>query len=151
MSEKIRVASLEEMGEQAKKVLEVLRGKAAAFQYGKALVVGLSGDLGSGKTTFSQMVATQLGVTDRVTSPTFVIEKIYKTKDARQFETFVHIDAYRLEKGAELDVLNFKDILEQSHTLVFIEWPEKVKEGLPADLFRMNFEFIDEKTRQISY
>jgi tRNA threonylcarbamoyladenosine biosynthesis protein TsaE len=62
----------------------------------EALVVGLYGNLGAGKTSFTQAVARELGVIDIVNSPTFVIEKIYETKHP-DFKRLVHIDAYRLE------------------------------------------------------
>ncbi len=114
----------------------------------KAIVVGLSGDLGSGKTTFSQSIARLLGVSDIVTSPTFVIEKIYKTNSV-VFDTFVHIDAYRLESASELENLGFYDLIGSPKTLVFIEWPEKVGAILPENLINIKFEFIDENTRRV--
>lgn len=131
---------------EAQKILELLKQKSVD----KAVVVGLSGDLGSGKTTFSQSVANILGVTETVTSPTFVIEKVYHTKDT-VFPQFVHIDAYRLDTSRELEVLGFKDLLSKRGTLVFIEWPEKVADILPLDIYMLNFKFIDENTRTISY
>lgn len=131
---------------EAQKVLELLKQKSVD----KAVVVGLSGDLGSGKTTFSQSVADILGVTETVTSPTFVIEKVYHTKDT-VFPQFVHIDAYRLDMSRELEVLGFKDLLSKKGTLIFIEWPEKVSDILPLDMHMLNFKFVDENTRTISY
>lgn len=116
----------------------------------KSVVVGLSGDLGSGKTTFSQSVAQILGVTETVTSPTFVIEKVYHTKDT-VFPQLVHIDAYRLDEGRELEVLGFKELISKKGTLVFIEWPERVEDIMPSDALILKFEFIDENTRAISY
>ena len=116
----------------------------------KAVVVGLSGDLGSGKTTFSQSVAKILGVTEVVTSPTFIIEKLYHTKDTA-FPQFIHIDAYRLDNALELEVLGFTELLNQKGTLIFIEWPERVKEILPKDTRYIKFRFIDETTREIEY
>lgn len=116
----------------------------------KAIVVGLKGDLGSGKTTFSQSIAEVLGVIEQVTSPTFVIEKIYTAKDS-DFKKFVHIDAYRLEDGHELNVLDFKRLIEDEQNLIFIEWPERVADILPLDTFYISFTFVDENTRMISY
>src|ERR1700739_2778621 len=76
----------------------------------RATVVTLSGDLGAGKTTFVQAAANALGIEENVTSPTFVIEKIYqlpKKSDVRHrfFKRLVHVDAYRLEGPAELEKL----------------------------------------------
>lgn len=134
----------------------------------KAVIVGLFGDLGSGKTTFTQAVAKVLGVTETVTSPTFVIEKIYKLGGlAKQtgfvsasesrlsaphaFKHLIHIDAYRLESGKELEHLGWHDIASDPKNLIMIEWPEKVAEILPSDITKLHFTFIDEKTREIVY
>jgi tRNA threonylcarbamoyladenosine biosynthesis protein TsaE len=112
-----------------------------------ALVVGLYGNLGAGKTSFSQAVARELGVKEIVNSPTFVIEKIYETKHPH-FARLVHIDAYRLEKASELQVLNFEELVENPNNLILIEWPENVKEILPPDHLKIYCEFVDETTRK---
>lgn len=114
-----------------------------------AVIVGLYGNLGSGKTTFSQCIAKELGINETVTSPTFVIEKIYETKN-NKFARFIHIDAYRLERGSELQILNFEKEAENKNNLIFIEWPENVKEILPEDHIKIYCEFIDEKIRKFS-
>lgn len=116
----------------------------------RALVVGLSGDLGAGKTAFSQRMAKLLGVGDVVNSPTFVIQKNYLTQNP-VFKNFVHIDAYRLEGGEEIEKLKFRELLKTPETLIFIEWPEKVAEILPKNTIMLSFESIDENTRKISY
>jgi tRNA threonylcarbamoyladenosine biosynthesis protein TsaE len=114
-----------------------------------AVVVGLSGDLGSGKTTFTQAVAKALGVQEQVTSPTFVIEKIYKLHNSL-FDHVIHIDAYRLEKSSELTSLGWKEVIENPKNLVLVEWPEKVQDILPTDTRIITFKFIDEQKREIS-
>lgn len=146
----LNLSSIDQTKEFAEKTLNTLIEKGRATEYKKAIVVGLSGDLGSGKTTFSQLVAKLLGIEENVTSPTFVIEKIYKTKN-ESFKTFVHIDAYRLESGKEMDTLRFQEVLNTPNTLVFIEWPEKIQEALPGDTIKISFKFIDENTREVSY
>ena len=113
-------------------------------------VVGLSGDLGAGKTTFSKAVAEVLGVGEVVSSPTFAIQKQYKTQNA-VFEEFVHIDAYRIEDIKEVETLRFAELFSKPKTLVFIEWPEKIAEVLPRETIVLSFETIDENTRKISY
>lgn len=115
----------------------------------QATLVKLSGDLGSGKTTFTQAVAKTLGVIETVTSPTFIIEKIYKL-DHQHFSHLIHIDAYRLEKGDELAKLGFAEIAKDAKNLIFIEWPEKVADILPQQSQKISFTFIDEQTREIS-
>jgi tRNA threonylcarbamoyladenosine biosynthesis protein TsaE len=115
-----------------------------------ATIVGLFGDLGSGKTTFTQAVAKKLGVTDTVTSPTFVIEKIYKITH-QDFTHLIHIDAYRLESSKELMHLGWKEISENPKNLILLEWPEKVADILPSDMMHITFSFIDETTREITF
>lgn len=117
----------------------------------KATIVGLKGNLGAGKTTFTQYVAKILGISEKINSPTFVIEKIYKILDNQNFDTLIHIDAYRLDSGKELEALNWNEIIEQQRTLILIEWPEQVSDILPNDLQTIEFEVIDEKSRQVEF
>ncbi len=113
----------------------------------EALVVGLYGNLGAGKTSFTQAVAKELGVTDIVNSPTFVIEKIYETKHPH-FKRLIHIDAYRLEDAKELQNLNFEELVSNKNNLILIEWPENVKAILPPNHLKIYCEFVDETTRK---
>jgi|SRR3989344_1145308 len=114
-----------------------------------ATIVGLSGELGSGKTAFVKGVARVLGVKNTVTSPTFVLEKIYNLPPCKAFSRLVHIDAYRLENKKELNALNWDEIVRDPGALVLIEWPECVKGALPKDATRIEFRFVDENTREI--
>jgi len=98
-----------------------------------ATVVGLSGQLGAGKTAFVKAVARHLKVKDTVNSPTFVIIKKYKIKKGTHKFLF-HLDAYRLKKGKELAMLGWKEILKNPENLVFIEWPENVKKAMPRKI-----------------
>ena len=66
-----------------------------------AVVVGLYGELGAGKTVFVKAIAKSFGLMRTVTSPTFVIEKIYKLENTI-FNYLIHVDAYRLMGGSEL-------------------------------------------------
>lgn len=118
----------------------------------QALVVGLSGDLGSGKTTFVQGVAKVLEIKNHITSPTFVIQKRYKISSQEfDFKNLIHIDAYRLESGEELLSLGWEELKNNSENIIFIEWPEKVSEVLPENIKMIYFKFIDENVREISY
>lgn len=119
----------------------------------KATVVGLSGDLGSGKTTFSQSLAKQLGVVETVTSPTFVIQKIYLLGDENKngFKKLIHIDCYRLNNGAEMAKIGWAEIGADPENLIVVEWPEKIADILPADMIKVDFAFVDETTREITF
>ncbi len=90
-----------------------------------AQLITLSGELGSGKTTCIQYLARSLGVTQNVTSPTFVIMKEYKLENIH-FDRFVHIDAYRLEKPEDMNVLGWAELLRDPRILIAIEWPERI-------------------------
>ena len=116
--------------------LEVLKGMAQKLASSltpsdRATLITLSGELGAGKTTLSQMIGETLGVTETMISPTFVLEKVYDLDGEYGFERLVHIDAYRLKGGDELQALGFADILENKKNLVLLEWPEMVAEALP--------------------
>jgi len=93
--------------------------------------IGLTGNLGAGKTVFIKGLAKGLGVRQMVTSPTFVLMKIYKINSKNK--NLVHIDAYRLENGQNLTNIGVEDYLKNKNTITVIEWAEKVKKILPKD------------------
>jgi tRNA threonylcarbamoyladenosine biosynthesis protein TsaE len=97
-----------------------------------ALVVGLSGDLGAGKTAFTKFAAKHLGIKDRVFSPTYVIMKKYPIKSGK-YKFFFHLDAYRLKNEKELLHLGWEEIINNKEYLIFIEWPENVSKAIPSN------------------
>jgi tRNA threonylcarbamoyladenosine biosynthesis protein TsaE len=117
-----------------------------------ATLVTLSGELGAGKTSFTQGVASALGISEAVTSPTFVLEKIYELPEdaSRGFKRLVHIDAYRLESGRALPPLGFDELMQDKHNLILLEWPEQVADGLPTAHTRITLEVAD-TGRNVSY
>jgi len=116
---------------------------------GKAKVIGLIGDLGAGKTTFAQALAQALGVEEKVSSPTFVIEKIYKLKGQGKLTHLIHIDAYRLNDPEELVALGWDEIVESPNNIILVEWADNVEKILPKDTQKIFFKFIDEERREI--
>ncbi len=117
---------------------------------GHATVVALSGDLGSGKTTFTKAFAGALGISpENITSPTFVIEKRFDIGNHHHFKKFIHIDAYRLEKSKDIEKLGWKGTLSDSGNIIIIEWPENIGGALPHDAIRIYFRFVDEYSREI--
>ncbi|HBB54181.1 MAG: ATPase [Parcubacteria group bacterium GW2011_GWA1_40_21] len=133
---------------ETEKVAKEFLAKIIVKNENGASIVGLYGDLGSGKTAFTQEAAKCLGVKETVTSPTFVIEKIYKL-DHQNFDHLIHIDAYRLGSGNELLNLGWEEIAKNPKNIIFIEWPEKVAEILPEDIKKIQLTFVDENTREI--
>lgn len=96
------------------------------------MVIALTGNLGSGKTTFVQGFAEGLGISNRIISPTFILMRSYKIEDKGGFEALYHLDLYRLEGDVKREVLNlgFEEILENPKNIILIEWAEKIKEEL---------------------
>ena len=111
----------------------------------KALVFALKGDLGAGKTTFTQGFGEGLGLGENITSPTFVVLKKYAFKKG----FFYHIDSYRLSQKEELLDLGFKEIISSPLNVVFIEWADKIKGALPSDSVWVNFEHMGGDQRKI--
>jgi tRNA threonylcarbamoyladenosine biosynthesis protein TsaE len=132
----------EETREVARQLVESLAPR------GKALVVALQGDLGAGKTAFTQEAGKLLGIEENMHSPTFVIEKIYKINH-QGFKHLIHIDAYRIEKESELLHLGWEEIVSNPENLIFIEWPENVSGLIPKGAQAVSFKFVDEETREI--
>jgi len=116
---------------------------------GRAMILALEGELGSGKTTFIQGLAKALGVKEKITSPTFVIMRRFNILASKHFNNFYHIDCYRLEKPEELVELDFKRIIERPENLVVIEWADKVKSLIPKDAVWIEFEWAGEEERKI--
>ncbi len=95
-----------------------------------ATLITFSGDLGAGKTTMIQEIARQLGVTESLQSPTYVIYKIYKTNGA-VWKNLIHGDMYRLEHHNEILQLGWEQLLSDPDNIICIEWPEKIQDVLP--------------------
>jgi tRNA threonylcarbamoyladenosine biosynthesis protein TsaE len=102
-------------------------------------VVVLSGRLGSGKTLFVSGVAEGLGITERVTSPTFVIAKSYRNG----FLPLFHADVYRLGSISEFDDLGLID--EAADGALLIEWGTAVADAIPASHLTIHFEGHEEE------
>jgi tRNA threonylcarbamoyladenosine biosynthesis protein TsaE len=123
------IPTIEALAQEAQHLIGTLTPKPE-----RATLITLSGELGAGKTAFTKAIAAALGIEETVTSPTFVLEKIYDLPTSA-FKKLIHIDAYRLTSGSELDALGFNEVLKDSHSLVILEWPERVADALPlADI-----------------
>lgn len=137
--------NLTEMSALAREVLSSLSPAA-----NQATILALSGELGSGKTTFTQFLAQELGVKDYVTSPTFVIEKKYRCAAGQPFKQLVHLDCYRLNQSEEMLQLDWQEIVGDPNNLIIVEWPERISELLPPGAKKLEFKFVDENTRAVT-
>jgi tRNA threonylcarbamoyladenosine biosynthesis protein TsaE len=110
------------------------------------ILLGLSGDLGSGKTVFVQGLAKGLEVPPEyyITSPTFTLVNEYPGR-LRLF----HIDLYRLDHYADLEDIGLDDILS-ANAVAAIEWAEKLPDDLRAAGLALNFDIIGDDTRKIN-
>lgn len=115
-----------------------------------ATVITLSGDLGAGKTTLTQTIGRVLGVTETITSPTFVIQKEYEVTDHNWINKLIHIDAYRLEQKEDLEYLGWNELVIEPETLIIMEWPEVVSGiSFPKDVIQLNLSINDDHSRTI--
>lgn len=95
-----------------------------------ARVIALSGELGSGKTTFAQAFGRSCGVKKRLLSPTFALRSIYATKNTT-YPILEHYDWYRLKGVKELAPIGWIDALKNPKRILLVEWPERAKRALP--------------------
>jgi len=101
-------------------------------------ILALHGDMGVGKTTFVQGLARGLGVKEQVTSPTFAIYSVYQGAKRK----LVHLDAYRLEHGRQLEELLLEEFLTSPWCLA-VEWPEKVGAWLPKGAWHVTLSIVE--------
>jgi len=132
-------ASEEETAQLAERVAACLKG-------GEYL--SLEGDLGAGKTFFSRALAHALGIMTPITSPTFVIQKIYSLPPNRSIKLLVHYDFYRITDYQELVDLGFED--HDSRTIVLAEWGNLYQHEFPVQPVRIQFETLHDDRRLIT-
>ena len=142
-------------------------GKRIANSLKGGETFALQGELGSGKTTFIKGLAVELGIEQRIISPTFIIVRRYvispitnhspsrrlsRARGQSPVTNFYHIDLYRLELNVESEVKNLgiKDIWNNQTNIVAIEWAEKIKDLIPKSATWIKFENLEEDKRKIS-
>lgn len=110
-------------------------------------VIGLQGDLGSGKTTFVQGLASGLHLKEGyvVASPTFTWMHEYPCEKFMLY----HIDFYRLENRADVYSLGLERCFDKN-SIVVVEWFEKARDVLPENIFEIHFQWKDFQSRTIT-
>jgi tRNA threonylcarbamoyladenosine biosynthesis protein TsaE len=106
-------------------------------------ILAFHGNLGAGKTTFIRGLARAWQIIEPVTSPTFNLYTLYQ--GSRQL---VHLDAYRLSAGADLDALMIDDFLSPPWCIA-VEWPERIADSLPEDVWHLHLDINAETAHQI--
>ncbi|MFH0905356.1 MAG: tRNA (adenosine(37)-N6)-threonylcarbamoyltransferase complex ATPase subunit type 1 TsaE [bacterium] len=107
--------------------------------------IALCGELGSGKTSFTQGLAQGLGITKAVTSPTFVLERIYRSPKTKH--ELHHFDLYRI--GTDIRETGLADSLGEVITV--IEWAEHIKNALPDDTIWVEIQLLTAATREFIF
>ena len=126
--------------------------EALGEKFGRAaergLVIGLSGDLGAGKTQFVRGLARGLGIAGRVHSPTFTLVNEYGGGRLKLF----HLDLYRLETRAQILSAGIEEFLQPDGVAV-VEWAERIYDlrFTIYDLKKVQFEIVSETDRKIIY
>lgn len=149
---------------KTQKVAKILAAEILSLQdREKAFIITLDGELGAGKTTFTQGFVAGLGIKEEIYSPTFLImKKIELHKHLLQaksyppagglktnFKNLYHLDCYRLKNEKDLIDLGMKEILADPENIVLIEWAERVKKILPKDIIKINFKYLSMKEREL--
>jgi tRNA threonylcarbamoyladenosine biosynthesis protein TsaE len=116
---------------------------APALQTGDVLL--LHGDLGAGKTTFVQGLASALGADESIQSPTFTIVAQHQTR----LGTLYHLDLYRLVDPDELESVGYEAFIDPVDGITVIEWPERAGDWLPDRYILITFEYIDPEHRKV--
>ncbi|MCK5050733.1 MAG: tRNA (adenosine(37)-N6)-threonylcarbamoyltransferase complex ATPase subunit type 1 TsaE [Candidatus Cloacimonetes bacterium] len=118
----------------------IIFAKELAPKLRKGDVLALYGELGAGKTFFTQQLCKFLGVTENVSSPSYVLMNEY-------VGTYIihHLDLYRLDAAEEVLELGLYDLYENAITI--IEWPEIANGMLPKNTIHIYFEFIDQNRK----
>ena len=130
---KIKVVGLDETKKLASNFASEIKGGE---------VVLLSGDLGSGKTTFTKFVFEALGVKEVVNSPTFAILKSYDGKfKLHQFDTYRITLEEAIESG-------FDEIFQEKDSVIFVEWSENISQLLPEKTIKVNIKYLSENERE---
>ncbi|MDP2812663.1 MAG: tRNA (adenosine(37)-N6)-threonylcarbamoyltransferase complex ATPase subunit type 1 TsaE [bacterium] len=109
--------------------------------------IALTGNLGSGKTAFVKALAKALGIKENITSPTFVLLKVYNI-NYKGINKFVHVDCYRLRGQEDLFDIGLGDYLNYDNIIVALEWADKIV-NLPKNTIFVDIKIVDKDKRSI--
>lgn len=120
----------------AHRIVSLIQEHRAEKSVQGAYSVAFEGDLGAGKTTLIQHIGAYMGIAEPMQSPTFVVMKRYGIPQhihghSTPYTQLIHIDAYRIESEQEARVLDLESCMLDPHTLIFLEWPERIPGLIP--------------------
>lgn len=100
-------------------------------------IIALIGDLGAGKTTFTQGFARGLGITEKINSPTFVLMHQHQIPESKKI--LYHLDLYRLKNTRDIEQIGIQELLDNTdQNIILIEWAEKVESLLPKNIIKIS-------------
>ncbi len=136
-------ASEKQTFEFAKKLAQKLKGGE---------IIGLVGDLGAGKTIFTKGIAAGLGIKQNITSPTFVLMKVYEVKSLKfKVKSLCHIDAYRIKTPQDIIAIGAEEYFNRPGTVTVIEWADNIKKILPKKTRYINLLQEGKRKRKIIF
>lgn len=107
------------------------------------------GEMGTGKTTLIKAIATNLGVQDSMSSPTYGLVNEYRISGAADKLWIYHMDLYRLKSLEEALDMGIEDYLSSDNAYVFVEWPELIEPLFPAQRVELHLERVNEQNRTL--
>ncbi|NCP12415.1 MAG: tRNA (adenosine(37)-N6)-threonylcarbamoyltransferase complex ATPase subunit type 1 TsaE [Sphingomonadales bacterium] len=109
-------------------------------------MIGLSGDLGAGKTTLARAILAALGLAGEAPSPSYAIVQPYAPPETQL--PVVHADLYRIDDQADIAELGLADY-RHDHAIL-VEWPERMGSGAPPDMLVLAIEFVGDAMRRLT-
>ena len=132
-----KVLNFEEIDELAVKMARKLR---------KGGCLGLIGDLGAGKTTFTKKICKEYNINENIKSPTFTYVIEYSSGDVPVY----HFDVYRINDSEEIYEIGFEDYIGEDGSVVIIEWADKILDEMPEDAVFVEINHYSDVAREVS-
>ncbi|RRD39177.1 tRNA (adenosine(37)-N6)-threonylcarbamoyltransferase complex ATPase subunit type 1 TsaE [Leptotrichia sp. OH3620_COT-345] len=134
---KSEILTFEEINKLAKKTAEILQNGGC---------LGLIGDLGVGKTTFTKKICSCYGIKENIKSPTFTYVMEYISENIKIY----HFDVYRIMNPEEIYEIGFEDYIGEENAVVIVEWADNILDEMPEDTLYIEIEHNNEMTRKVS-
>lgn len=134
---KSKILTFEQINKLAEKIAEILKNGGC---------LGLIGDLGSGKTTFTKKMCSFYGIKENIKSPTFTYVIEYISENMKIY----HFDVYRIQNSEEIYEIGFEDYIGEEDAVIIVEWADNILEEMPEDTLYVEIEHNDDITRKVS-